>query len=169
VVLASLAIAASALGIESWLGVAKQIGGVTGTLISALFLLGIAIANLVVLRGVWRSFRIVRQAKAQGRCAQQGAVGRGLLASLLGPLFRTITQSWQMYPWVSCSSGVRYRDRNRRSRAVGDSGVTGMSRASHGVSSAFHAACPRRYDGQRPYGPRLWWAFVILSASFGTT
>jgi high-affinity nickel permease len=46
VVLASLAIAASAIGIEAWLGLARQIGGVPGTLVSALFLLGIAIANL---------------------------------------------------------------------------------------------------------------------------
>jgi high-affinity nickel-transport protein len=99
VVLASLAIAASALGIESWLGVAKQIGGVAGTLISAFFLLGIAIANLVVLRGVWRSFRLVRKGgKLKDDALNKVLAGRGLLASLLGPLFSTITQSWQMYP-----------------------------------------------------------------------
>jgi high-affinity nickel-transport protein len=99
VVLASLAIAASAIGIETWLGVARQIGGVAGTLVSALFLLGIAIANLFVLRGAWRSVRLVRQgADLEGGALDEALAGPGLLARLLRPLFRGITHSWQMYP-----------------------------------------------------------------------
>jgi high-affinity nickel-transport protein len=99
VVLASLAIAASAIGIETWLGVARQIGGVAGTLVSAFFLMGIAIANLFVLRGVWRSFRLLRQgAKLEAGALDKLLAGRGVLARLLRPLFRAITQSWQMYP-----------------------------------------------------------------------
>ena len=99
VVLASLAIAASAIGIETWLGVARQIGGVAGTLVSAFFLMGIAIANLFVLRGVWRSFRLLRQgASLEARALDELLAGTGVLARLLSPLFSAITQSWQMYP-----------------------------------------------------------------------
>ena len=99
VVLASLAIAASAIGIETWLGVARQIGGVAGTLVSAFFLMGIAIANLFVLRGVWRSFRLLRQgASLEARALDELLAGTGVLARLLRPLFRAITHSWQMYP-----------------------------------------------------------------------
>jgi len=99
VVLASLAIAASAIGIETWLGVARQIGGVAGTLVSAFFLMGIAIANLFVLRGVWRSFRLLRQgASLEASALDELLAGPGLLARLLRPLLRALTQSWQMYP-----------------------------------------------------------------------
>ena len=99
VVLASLAIAASAIGIETWLGVARQIGGVAGTLVSAFFLMGIAIANLFVLRGVWRSSRLLRQgASLEARALDELLAGTGVLARLLRPLFRAITHSWQMYP-----------------------------------------------------------------------
>ncbi len=99
VVLASLAIAASAIGIETWLGVARQVGGLAGTLISALFLLGIAVANLFVLQGVWRSFCRVRQGgELEGETLGEVLAGPGLLARLLRPLFRAITRSWQMYP-----------------------------------------------------------------------
>ena len=99
VVLASLAIAASAIGIQTWLGVARQIGGVAGTLVSAFFLMGIAIANLFVLRGVWRSFRLLRQgASLEARALDELLAGTGVLARLLRPLFRALTQSWQMYP-----------------------------------------------------------------------
>jgi high-affinity nickel-transport protein len=99
VVLASLAIAASAIGIQTWFGVARQIGGVAGTLVSAVFLMGIAIANLFVLRGVWRSFRFVRQgAELEAGALDELLAGPGLLAQLLRPLFRAITHSWQMYP-----------------------------------------------------------------------
>ena len=99
VVLASLTIAASAIGIESWLGIARHIGSVAGTLVSALFLLGIAIANIFVLQGVWRSFRLVRRGANLGEEALNAALaGPGVLARLLRPLFRAITHSWQMYP-----------------------------------------------------------------------
>ena len=99
VVLASLAIAASAIGIETWLGVARQIGGVAGTLVSAFFLMGIAIANLFVLRGVWRSFRLLRQGESlEASALEELLAGPGLLARLLRPLLRALTQSWQMYP-----------------------------------------------------------------------
>lgn len=99
VVVASLIITASAVGIEHWLGIARQIGGVAGTLVSAAFLLGIALANLVVLRSVWRSFVIVRMGGVIDDHANAMAMsGRGLIARMLRPVLRGITRNWQMYP-----------------------------------------------------------------------
>ena len=99
VVLASLAIAATAAAMQDKLEAIKGIGGVVGTLVSATFLLAIAAANMVILLGVWRSFR---QYQRSGRL-DDGALdmllaGRGLLSRLFRPLFRAITRSWHMYP-----------------------------------------------------------------------
>jgi len=99
VVLASLAIAATAAAMQGRLEAVKEIGGVVGTLVSATFLLAIAAANLVILLGVWRSFR---QFRRSGRLDEDALdmlfAGRGLLARLFHPLFRAITRSWHMYP-----------------------------------------------------------------------
>ena len=77
----------------------KTVGGVIGTSVSALFLFAIAAANLIVLRGVWRTFRHVRKG---GRYVEEDfdllLNSRGLLARLFRPLFRLIGESWHMYP-----------------------------------------------------------------------
>jgi high-affinity nickel-transport protein len=99
VVLASLAIAGAAAAMQGRLDAAKEIGSVVGTVVSASFLLAIAAANLVILVGVWRSFRQVRHG---GRLDEEALDmllgGRGLLARLFRPLFRSIMRSWHMYP-----------------------------------------------------------------------
>jgi high-affinity nickel-transport protein len=67
--------------------------------VSAAFLLVIAVANLVILRAVWCTFREVQRG---GRLNEDALnillAGRGLLARLFRPLFRAITQTWHMYP-----------------------------------------------------------------------
>src|SRR6202051_2276085 len=57
VVLASLAVALTANALSDKLASYRAIGGVIGTSASALFLFIIAIANLIVLRGVYWAFR----------------------------------------------------------------------------------------------------------------
>jgi High-affinity nickel-transport protein len=61
VVLATVAIAATAAALQGRLEAFREGGGVIGTGVSALFLLSIALVNLVVLVGVWRRFRHVRR------------------------------------------------------------------------------------------------------------
>ncbi len=95
VVLACLGIALAAGRIDL-----HGIGIVTatmGTAVSAVFLLVIALANIVILRGVWRSFRHVRQG---GTLSPEGTdlLGGGVLARLFRPLFGSVRASWQMYP-----------------------------------------------------------------------
>src|SRR5437763_13169838 len=99
VVLASAAVAASAMAFKSQFNSFHQAGGVIGTLVSAFFLLAIAVMNIVILVGVYRTFQRV---KAGGRYLEDDLnallVGRGFLARLFRPLFAIIRQSWHMYP-----------------------------------------------------------------------
>jgi nickel/cobalt transporter (NiCoT) family protein len=77
----------------------KDVGGMVGTFVSAVFLFAIAIANLVILAGVWRTFRRVGRG---GRFVEEDLdlllSQRGLIGRLFRPLFRFIRASWQMYP-----------------------------------------------------------------------
>jgi len=99
VVLAVAAIAATAFALQDRFLAFKSIGGVIGTTASAIFLLAIAIINLVVLRGVWASFRRVRRGEPVAEHELNLLLsGRGLLARIFRPLFRMISRSWQMFP-----------------------------------------------------------------------
>ena len=99
VVLASLAIAATAAALEDRFAVWKEIGGVVGTGVSALFLFAVAIANMLIFVSVYRSFRRVRRG---GPFLEEELdiflAKRGLLGRLFRPLFRMIGKSWHMYP-----------------------------------------------------------------------
>jgi nickel/cobalt transporter (NiCoT) family protein len=99
VILAAAGVAATAMALAGSFDWFKAVGGVIGTSVSALFLFGIAAANLIILRGVWRTFRHVRQG---GRYIDEDfdllLNSPGLLARLFRPLFRLISRSWHMYP-----------------------------------------------------------------------
>jgi len=99
VILASLAIAATAAAMQGSLERFKDVGGIIGTSVSGGFLLLIGLANLLILRGIWRSFRHVA---AGGHLEAEGLdmllAGGGPMARLFRPLFRTVTRSWHMYP-----------------------------------------------------------------------
>jgi high-affinity nickel-transport protein len=77
----------------------KTVGGVAGTLISAFFLFAIAIANMMVLISLYRTFRTVKNG---GPFIDEDLdlmlANRGLLARILRRFFRLIERSWQMYP-----------------------------------------------------------------------
>jgi nickel/cobalt transporter (NiCoT) family protein len=99
VILAAAGVAATATALAGSFDWFKAVGGVIGTSVSALFLFAIAAVNLIILRGVWRTFRHVRKG---GRYMDEDfdllLNSRGLLARLFRPLFRLIIQSWHMYP-----------------------------------------------------------------------
>jgi high-affinity nickel-transport protein len=99
VVGATIAIAATATAFQTQIAAFHAVGGVIGTLVSALFLLVIAAMNFSILRQLWASFR---QVKAGGRYREAELetllAGRGLIARLCRPLFGRIGHSWHMYP-----------------------------------------------------------------------
>ena len=99
VVVGSIAIAATALALQHRIDAAREIGGVIGTLVSALFLFGIAIVNLVVLQSVLRSFMRVRRGEPYVEEDFDLLLGnRGFLSRLFRPMFNLIRCSWHMYP-----------------------------------------------------------------------
>lgn len=99
VLLGSAAIAWTTLALQHRMDSWRSIGGVAGTLLSTLFLFGIAAVNLVVLHSVCRTFAKVRQGQPYVEEDLDLLLGsRGLLARLFRPVFRMITRSWHMYP-----------------------------------------------------------------------
>ncbi len=99
IVLASLAIAVIATGRTGLFASWKGAGAVIGTSVSTLFLFAVAAMNIVILIGVWRNFRIVRQGGAFADHDFDLLLNsRGLLARLFRPLFRLVTRSWHMLP-----------------------------------------------------------------------
>src|ERR1700689_4880871 len=99
VVALSIAIAVTATALQDRFDAFKSFGGVVGTLVSALFLFGIALANILVLISVYRTFRTVKNG---GRFIEEdldlALANRGLLGRLFRRFFRMIERSWQMYP-----------------------------------------------------------------------
>jgi high-affinity nickel-transport protein len=77
----------------------KAIGGVVGTLVSAFFLLAIAIMNIIILASIFRTFRHVKAGGQYKEDDLNSLLGRGgLLARVFRPMVRVISRSWQMYP-----------------------------------------------------------------------
>ncbi|HML08638.1 MAG TPA: HoxN/HupN/NixA family nickel/cobalt transporter [Xanthobacteraceae bacterium] len=99
VALAVAAIAATAFAVADRFAELKSVSSVVGTGASAFFLLAIAVINLVILRGIWRSFRRARRGEPVAEHELNLLLaGRGLLARIFRPLFRMVSRSWQMLP-----------------------------------------------------------------------
>jgi high-affinity nickel-transport protein len=99
VLLGSIAIAWTTLALQHSMDAVREIGGVVGTLVSVLFLFGIAAVNLVVLHSICRTFLRVRGGAPYVDEDLDLLLGnRGFLARLFRPMFNMITRSWHMYP-----------------------------------------------------------------------
>ena len=99
VVLGSAAIAGTALLLQQRAVVLRNVGGLVGTLVSTLFLFGIAFVNLVVLRSIYAAFTRVRRGDLYvEEDLDLLLAGRGFLARMFRPMFAMIRRSWHMYP-----------------------------------------------------------------------
>ncbi len=91
-----LALGMVSLGGDSLL---KEVGGLIGTSVSALFLLAVAVINLAIFAGLWRTLREVREQGVHDAARLDAQLAaRGFMARCLGPMFRLVTRSWHMYP-----------------------------------------------------------------------
>jgi high-affinity nickel-transport protein len=95
----SIAIVFTTAALQSRFDSFKDLGGLIGTSVSAFFLFAIAIANIVILVAIYRTFQKVRRG---GSFVEQDLdillAGRGLFGRLFRGLFRLIERSWHMYP-----------------------------------------------------------------------
>ena len=99
VVLAAIVIAVAAATFQDRLEAFQSIGGMIGTAVSAVFLLGIGIVNLFILKGIWAGFhRIRRGEQLMEEDLNQLLTGHGFIARFARPLFQMIGRSWHMYP-----------------------------------------------------------------------
>jgi high-affinity nickel-transport protein len=97
VILATVALSFAAARFKNELGWLQTVGGTAGALVSALFLLAIALVNTAVFRTVYRSFRDLRTRGAvQGDDFEMLFAG-GLLTRLFRPLLGLIRKSRHMY------------------------------------------------------------------------
>ncbi len=95
VIFACAALASMAAAVQGWMLPVQKVIGLIGAGISAVFLLGIAGANLLVLGAAWRDFARARR----GRDSQALVPGpTGPLAMALRPMLRAVSRSWHMYP-----------------------------------------------------------------------
>jgi high-affinity nickel-transport protein len=95
----SIAIALTTTALQTRFETFKTVGGVIGTLVSASFLFAIALANLLVLISLYRTFQVVKKGGAfVEEDLDLALANRGLLGRLFRRLFRIITESWKMYP-----------------------------------------------------------------------
>ncbi len=99
VCLASLGIAVAAKALSGSFARFHELGGTIGTLVSASFLLAIAVMNIVILVAVHRTFQRVKagQPFVEDDLDALLAPG-GVIARICRPLFRMIRRSWHMYP-----------------------------------------------------------------------
>ncbi len=99
VILAAAAIAATATSLADHFDELKNIGGVIGILVSAIFLFAIATMNLLIFRSVWLTFKHVKNGGAYVEEDFDMLLNqRGFAARIFRPMFRLISQSWQMFP-----------------------------------------------------------------------
>jgi high-affinity nickel-transport protein len=99
VVLASVAIAVMTNGLKERFAAMRNIGGIIGASVSALFLLVIALINVFVLMSVYRTFQHARRNGTYVATDLNALLaGGGLLSRILRPLFGLIGRSWHMYP-----------------------------------------------------------------------
>ena len=99
VVVGSVAIAATALALQHRMDGLRDIGTLIGTSVSALFLFGIAVLNLMVLQSILRAFTKVRRGEPYVAEDFDLLLGnRGFLGRLFRPAFNLIRCSWHMYP-----------------------------------------------------------------------
>jgi nickel/cobalt transporter (NiCoT) family protein len=129
VVVASIAVAATAGWLRQDFPRLQEVGGLVGTGISALFLLAVAVVNLFIFVAVWKSFHRVRAGEKLGEGELDSMLaGQGFLARLVRPLFRLVTRSWHMFA-VGLLFGLGFDTATE----IGLLGIA-ASEAAHGLS-----------------------------------
>jgi high-affinity nickel-transport protein len=94
----SIAVALGTGPLQKHFALLRQLGGVVGTSVSALFLLAIAAANIVILIRVYGAFRAATSGRAAPGEIDALSEKRGLLIRLFRPAFALIRRSSDMYP-----------------------------------------------------------------------
>ena len=85
-------------GVVGGNGQLKSIGGIVGTSVSGGFLVLIGLLNLVILLDIIRVYRKMQRGQYDRAALETELNAGGVMVKLFGRLFKTITESWQLYP-----------------------------------------------------------------------
>ncbi|MEQ4510872.1 MAG: HoxN/HupN/NixA family nickel/cobalt transporter [Dickeya sp.] len=96
VILATIAIAATATAFSNQMDWLHETGGVIGTTVSAVFLILMALANLLILKGVWHAFQRLKNGEKVTQDVYAVSQG-GLMSWIFQKTFCLVSKSWQMY------------------------------------------------------------------------
>jgi nickel/cobalt transporter (NiCoT) family protein len=97
-VLLSFGVRALAGQVENSDSTLQKTTGLIGTAVSGVFLLLIAAINLVVLAGIVKVFRGMRQGEYDEAALEEQLNNRGLMNRILGGATKAVTKPWHMYP-----------------------------------------------------------------------
>ncbi len=78
--------------------VLQNIGGMTGTIVSATFLFIIGVINLVVLLNLYQVFKKMHSHSFDEKQFDDLLHSRGVIYRFISPLVRVVKKSWHMYP-----------------------------------------------------------------------
>ena len=99
VVIAAFFVFLTATALENQFAQWKQIGAIIGTSVSAMFLFVIAAMNILIFRGVYQTFRQVKNGAGLSDQNLDPLLARsGLFGRAFHPIFRMLSKSWHMYP-----------------------------------------------------------------------
>lgn len=76
----------------------KSTGALIGGTVAGTFLLVIALVNAGILRRMLTQAKQEKEIVAQGQTASEGEAPKGVLTTLLAPLFKNVDKDWKMYP-----------------------------------------------------------------------
>ena len=94
----SVAIAVTSVTLKDKFDSLQNVGEIIGTSVSAFFLLGIAVVNILILIAIWRTFESVKHGEVYvDEDLDLILAKRGLTGRIFRSLFRLITGSWRMY------------------------------------------------------------------------
>jgi high-affinity nickel-transport protein len=94
----ALGVRALTSGVDDQNSALHQFAGVWGPLVSGVFLLTIALINLMALRAILGVFRGLRRGEYDEAELERQLDNRGFLNRILGRVNRTVRTPWQMYP-----------------------------------------------------------------------
>ena len=99
VVLMAAAVAVFASALQGRFEAFKEVGGIIGTSVSAFFLLLVAVMNIFIMAGTYKTFCRVKSGGRYDEEDMNMILARGgLLARIFRPVFKLIRKSWHMYP-----------------------------------------------------------------------
>jgi nickel/cobalt transporter (NiCoT) family protein len=99
VAVASMVVYLTAAFVATQFEAVKSVCEIVGTSVSAFFLIGIAIVNIVILRGMWQNLRDIKRGGNHIDQSLDMLMGGGsMMSQIYRPLFRLISSPWHMYP-----------------------------------------------------------------------